>query len=186
MQDQNRASGHLSFLLEGRAEDKSERVVASSESVNDYKSTHELVYELQNRSKKIAEEIALALLEATGYKFSVQISFHPGSVVIQGIVSTLATTEIFQAAANFGGTLALAQTIASVVSAVVGQHLPSWMSKPIIRASATGSPAPPVALIQPTSLQHGQERELRAIKWAVMGLLICAALATGKYLFGTT
>lgn len=184
MNEQNKPSGHISFLIDGRAEVNHTIYVASSDSVNEKYSSHNLVNDLRERTNEISNEVSEALAGATGYKFSVQISFHPGSVIIQGVISTLATTEIFQAAANFGGALALAQTIASVVSTVVGQHLPSWMSKPIIHASMMGNAPAQMNPIHTRPNCSGQDYELRAIKWAILGLLICAVLATGKYLFG--
>jgi hypothetical protein len=182
----------ITFLVSGR----SVELPTAADNLNrrEREPTEFMVERLQRRAVEVANEIQLALHEATGDQFAVQVSFHLGSIEIQAVVSTLASSEVFQAAANLGGAAALAQTVASVVSSVFGRHLPSWMSKPMVTATPVGvatqqSPAPAAVTAIASSDHHTRDtagigHELRAIKWAVLGLLACAALAVGKYLFG--
>lgn len=186
-----RPRNRITFLVRGRAIELPDPG-DDGLPLKDRRPTPQVVDRLQRSAVDIASEIELALHEATGDQYSVQLSFHRGSIEVQAVVSTLATAEVIQAAANLGGAIALAQTIASVVGAVVGRHLPHWMSKPMLSAEPVGvaappnPPSPPQVPVQSIPVQYrstGEEHELRAIKWGVFGILVCAAATTAKYLF---
>jgi hypothetical protein len=182
----------MNLSFSGRASDPRPSVFGISREDEDpgrYDRTVEEVHRLRGIKNQIAAEIEKSLFDATGLKFTATLSFNHGSVEFQGIVSTLATAEIFQAAANFGGALALAQTIATVINSVVAPHLPEWMSRPVTTCRLLGQVNPPKQRTQPkartngTTVSNDTAKELRAIKWLLLGLLIVLALGVSKYMY---